>query len=186
MAHLIYSLNMSLNGYCHPEDRVADQSRYEYALEVLLSADAFLLERATYDLLTPYWPEAVTKSDLPKYMQYLALELQSIPKYVVSSQPLTYAWHNTEVICGEGIDQVSQFLNGVSGTVVLFDSPALGAALVEAALINEYHLLVMPFIGTQEKRAFEGVKTKQKLALQVAQKLSKDMALLKYTPEYEC
>lgn len=182
MAHLIYSLNMSLNGHCHHEDAVVDKEHHEYALELLHDSEALILGRHTYDLFAAFWPEAATRRDLPKYMQYLAMELQSIPKRVVTTRPLEFPWQNTEVLKGPDIENTRQFLSELTGNVVLFGSPALGASLADAHLINEYQLLLEPFISPQGKQAFDGAKRWQRLMLLGARRLNRDVMLLRYAP----
>ncbi|MDO6706958.1 dihydrofolate reductase family protein [Photobacterium sp. 1_MG-2023] len=183
MAHLIYSLNMTLNGHCHHADAVVDQEHHEYALELLHASEALILGRHTYDLFSAFWPEAATRRDLPKYMQYLAMELQSIPKRVVTTRPLEYFWQNTEILKGPDIDQTREFLSGISGNVVLFGSPALGTSLADANLINEYQFLLEPFISNQGKQVLDGVKLRQRLMLLEARRLNRDVMLLRYASE---
>ncbi|NAW63963.1 dihydrofolate reductase family protein, partial [Photobacterium halotolerans] len=181
-AHPIFSLNMSSNGHSHNEDLVEVIEHSDYALELLHDSEALILGRHTYDLFAAFWPEAATRRDLPKYMQYLAMELQSIPKRVVTTRPLEFPWQNTEVLKGPDIENTRQFLSELTGNVVLFGSPALGASLADANLINEYQLLLEPFISPQGKPAFDGAKRWQRLMLLGARRLNRDVMLLRYAP----
>jgi dihydrofolate reductase len=183
MAHVIHSINITVGGSCHHADAVADDDHHRYALELVASSSAVLLGRNTFDLFASFWPEAVTRSDLPSLMTDFAAELDAKPKYVVSSRGLETAWKNTRLITGPELDEVRKVLAGTPGTVVVFGSPGLGTSLAAAGHVHEMHMVAQPFIGGAALRAFDGLGVRKKLALLEARPFRSGAVLLRYRTE---
>jgi dihydrofolate reductase len=125
MAHVVHSINTTVGGSCHHADAMADDDHHRYALDLLTSSSAVLLGRNTFDLFASFWPEAVTRSDLPSHMTNFAAELDAKPKYVVSSCGLETVWKNARLVPGPGLDEVRHLIDSTRGTVVVFGSPGL-------------------------------------------------------------
>lgn len=66
MAHVIHSINTTVNGGCHHEDVVADEAHHEYALRLLARAEGMLLGRTTFDLFAGFWPAAISRTTRPQ------------------------------------------------------------------------------------------------------------------------
>jgi dihydrofolate reductase len=147
MAHVIHSINSTVNGSCNHADTVADEEHHRYALDLMVSASAVLLGRNTFDLFASFWPEAVRTPDLPSYMRSFATELEAKPKYVVSGRSLATEWKNTNLLHGPDLCEVSRFVTNISGTVVVFGSPGLGTSLAAAGLVHEIHVVFNPISG---------------------------------------
>jgi dihydrofolate reductase len=180
MAHVIHSINITAGGSCHHADAIADEEHHRYASDQLASASAVLLGRNTFDLLESFWPEAVNRPDLPSYMTDFAAELEAKPKYVLSNRSLTTEWKNTELVRGSELGAVGHLINGIPGTLIIFGSPSLGTALASAGLVHEIHLVVQPFIGATERRAFADFDTRKSLALLEARPFRSGVVLLRY------
>ncbi|MCM3900661.1 MAG: dihydrofolate reductase family protein [Pyrinomonadaceae bacterium] len=183
MARVIHSINITVSGSCHHADAVADEEHHRYALDVLRSASAVLLGRNTFDLFSSFWPEAVSRLDLPSYMNSFAADLESKPKYVLSSRSAVTEWKNTTFLRGPDLGEVTRFLNGTSGIVVVFGSPGLGTSLAAAGLIQEIHVLAQPFIGAAAVRVFASLNSRKNLALLEARPFQSGVVLLRYGVE---
>lgn len=180
MAHVIHSINITVNGSCYHADTVADEEHHRYALGLMVSASAVLLGRNTFDLFASFWPEAVRTPDLPSYMRSFATELEAKPKYVVSGRSLGTEWKNTNLIRGPDLREVSRFVTSIPGTVIVFGSPGLGTSLAAAGLVHELHVVIQPYIGPAALRGFDGLKARKDLKLLECRPFQSGAALLRY------
>ena len=158
MAHVISSINITLSGSCHHTDAVADEEHHQYALNLLASSSALLLGRITFELFESFWPEAVTRRDLPSYMSSFAAELDAKPKYVLSSRGLCTQWRNTTLLQGPELEEANRLIREVPGVIVVFGSPRLAASLAAAGLVHELHVVVQPFIPDPGERFMHSVQ----------------------------
>ncbi|HEY5695426.1 MAG TPA: dihydrofolate reductase family protein [Candidatus Saccharimonadales bacterium] len=136
-------------------------------------ADAFLMGRTTYEMLAPYW------AGLPDDdKDGLAEVLTHTPKVIASEGSTVAAWGETTVIKGDIVAEVTKLKNETDTTMVI-GSALLAEELAQAGLIDEYRLLVQPFImGTGKQFFSEGMKTA--LELIEVKELDQGILLLRY------
>lgn len=147
--------------------------RRKAILATYRQADALLMGRTTYEMLAPYW------SPLPDDEQDgLAGMLTHTPKYVASDRPAIARWGTTTTFNGNTISEVEK-IKSKFGTVVLIGSGKLAGTLAKAGLIDEYRLLVQPFVmGTGERFFAEAMNAPMQLIQ--AQELDQGQVLLRY------
>ena len=180
MAHVVYSINITVAGSCHHEDAVPDEEHHRYALELLASADSVLLGRNTFDLFAHFWPEALTNDSLPTYMKDFAIELELTPKYVLTNRALATKWKNTIGLQGPELTEVRELITRTAGKLVMFGSPKLGASLINAGLINELHIVVQPLVGPNKVLAFQDLGVSTRISLIEARPFESGALLLRY------
>jgi dihydrofolate reductase len=114
--------------------------------------DAMLLGRQTYDEFAAFWPNADPADPT-------TAQMNSTPKYVVSTTLEKADWENSTVVSGDikaellKLKQDKQI--GVTG------SPTLVRWLLREGLLDELHLLVHPVAVGAGKRLFEPGKKVQ-------------------------
>ncbi|BDA78171.1 riboflavin biosynthesis protein RibD [Leptospira kobayashii] len=147
--------------------------RRKFIKETYREANAFLMGRNTYEMLAPYW------SQLPdEDMDGLAGVLTHTPKFIASHGPQVAHWGDTTILKGDIKAQVKKLKSEVSN-IMIIGSATLAESLAQVGLIDEYKLLVQPFIMGTGKRFFtESMKTP--LELVEVKKLHQDMVLLHY------
>lgn len=147
--------------------------RRRFIKETYEQADALLMGRTTYEMLAPYW------SDLPDDdKDGLAGVLTHTPKFVASVKPAIAQWGDTTMISGEVEEKIKDLKQNV-GNIMIIGSAILAEALARAGLIDEYKLLVQPFVMGAGRRFFtEGMKTPMQLV--EARQLDQGMLLLHY------
>jgi dihydrofolate reductase len=111
-----------------------------FKLEELLTADAQLLGRKTYEGFAAAWPSRTDEAGF-------AEKMNSMPKYVVSSTLREPEWNNTTVI---GLDDVEQ----LEGTILVAGSHQLVQGLFERGLVDELRLVVYPTVLGSGKKLF--------------------------------
>jgi dihydrofolate reductase len=133
-------------GWAFEFDRGDDGNQFK--LDEVMSADALLLGRTTYEGFAEAWPSR--EGDF-------ADKFNKMPKYVISSTLSEPEWNNTRVI---GIDEVA----GLDGNVLVNGSVQLVNALLDAGLVDELRLMVFPLVLGKGKRLFaETAKTSLRL-----------------------
>lgn len=183
MATIIHSIIATVNGSCSHTDAVVDAEHNAYASDLLASADALLFGRTTFDLFAGFWPQAASSTELPAHIVALGTQLGSIKKYVVSKQKLVTDWNNTFHLSGPLESEVENLRRSIKGNIVIFGSPSLAASLASTNQINEYHVLVQPFIVNSQPRLYELVTTRLTLHLRSVTQFSSGVVLIKYRPE---
>jgi dihydrofolate reductase len=116
-----------------------------FALAEALRAEAWLLGRRSYEFFGARWR--------PRSGE-LADRLNSIPKYVVSSTLVDPDWHNSTVLEGDVVTEVSKLKQELGGEIVVPASYQLGRTLIEHDLVDELRLVVFPVVLGAGERLF--------------------------------
>jgi dihydrofolate reductase len=118
--------------------RPGDDRADEIQAELVLSCDAMLMGRRTYDGFAPVWP---TRSGDPVSDQF-----NSMPKYVVSSTLKDPEWNNTQVIDGDVAGEITRLKQAAGKDIVQYGFGAVSRLLIEHALLDELRLWIHPLI----------------------------------------
>ncbi|MCC3275212.1 dihydrofolate reductase family protein [Arthrobacter sp. zg-Y20] len=110
--------------------------------------DALLLGRTTYELLWPYWQDALDPLDL------VADHINRMPKYLVSTTLTDPGWNNTRLIRGDVLAGVQEIKAHGTGEVQVHGSYQLARSLYDAGLVDGYRLLILPVTVGAGKRLF--------------------------------
>ena len=117
-----------------PSDEGADQIQ----TDLVLSCDAFLMGRRTYDGFAPVWP---TRSGDP-----FSDRINTMPKYVVSTTLKDPEWSNTQVIDGDVAAEITRLKQAPGKDIVQYGFGAVSRLLLEHGLLDELRLWVHPLI----------------------------------------
>src|SRR6476469_7697975 len=88
-------------------------SRADYIRESILSCDAMLYGRKTYEMLAPYW------SSLKNNEMGVADKLNNAPKYVVSSSLQKAEWGDSTIIRGNIIREIEKLKTSSGGDILV-------------------------------------------------------------------
>jgi len=193
MRKLIAAINMTLDGFCDHTAGIADDEIHEHFNEILRNAGTFLYGRITYQLMESYWPSLVKKPSGNKPNDEFAVLIDNVPKIVFSRTLKSVSWKNSELkkeILKEDILELKQSRNGGmesrskssvgSGGMdsrsqgpadnggnknIYVGSPSLIVALTQLDLIDEYHIVVQPFILGSGLTLFKNIRDKINLKL---------------------
>ncbi|TCM36998.1 dihydrofolate reductase family protein [Kribbella sp. VKM Ac-2568] len=106
-----------------------------HSLAALERSDAFLMGRRTYETFARQWPTATGP-----YADFL----NRMPKYVFSSTLAEAEWDNTTVIAGEVVEGVRALKQAGGNDLVVYGHGRFGQALVDAGLVDELTLTIVP------------------------------------------
>jgi dihydrofolate reductase len=118
--------------------RPSDERRDQIQADLLLSCDAVLMGRRTYDVFAPVW---VTRSGDPTSDQ-----MNSMPKYVVSRTLKDPQWQNTHVIDGDPVAAIRRLKESPGKDIVQYGFGDVSRLLLQHGLLDELRLWVYPFI----------------------------------------
>ena len=171
MGLLTFSINVTLDGCIDHEEGIADAETHAWFTRLMNEHGAILWGRVTYEMMESYWPAvACGEVESPPAMREWAMNLETKPKYVVSSTRRNFPWTNSHHLSGDLRTEV-QKLKDATPAGVLLGSGVLANELDRFDLIDEYRLLVHPRIvghgptlyhgGLLSTRRLEMVSTEQ-------------------------
>ncbi|MXV53007.1 reductase [Pedobacter sp. HMF7647] len=170
MKKLILEEWLSLDGYAEDKNGKLDffpetkANRYSDLdqLNFLESIDTILLGRKTYELFVDFWPTATNDVEI------IADRLNSIPK-IVFSNTLKKApwgkWPDAQVLSGDAMEEVKKLKEKDGKDMVLWGSISLAQSLMQANLIDEYHIQICPVAAGGGKALFPGADHYKNLKL---------------------
>jgi len=149
VGRLIYSLNVSLDGYAESLDHSLDWANVDDELHAWFNdqartLDASLYGRRMYELMSSYWPTARDDPAATGPMRDFAGIWLATPKIVFSSTLTTVDW-NSRLARGEVADELARLRTEFEGDIDV-GGPTLASAFIRRGLVDEYQLLVHPVI----------------------------------------
>ncbi|WP_201373054.1 dihydrofolate reductase family protein [Ktedonobacter robiniae] len=156
MRKLIESTLISVDGVFAETDfskffAYQDETYLRDGLGLLLSGDAILMGRSTYESWAKIWP----RSPHP-----WAERLNTIPKYVFSSTLETASWNNSTLVRGDVVAEVSRLKQQEGSNLLIFGHGLLGETLLKHHLLDGLDLSVHPLVlGHGRQFLREGLNT---------------------------
>jgi dihydrofolate reductase len=144
MRKIINSTYLSLDGVVEaphlwpPHGGQSDERAGRIQTDLLLSCDAVLMGRHTYDGFAPVWP---TRSGDP-----YSDRINAMRKYVVSTTLRDPDWNNTEVIGRDVAATIARLKEEPGQDIVQYGYGAVTRLMLEHGLLDELRLWVHPLI----------------------------------------
>jgi dihydrofolate reductase len=114
-------------------------------------ADAYLFGRRTYEAFARDWPA------MPDLTDPVAASLNGRPKYVASNTLTSGGWDPTTVLSGDVASQVAELRRQPGKELQIHGSARLGAAMLQAGLVDEVRLVVAPVVVGAGRRMFDEI-----------------------------
>ncbi len=171
---------MTLDGYFEGE-KPWDLSFHEKAwgpeLERLSEkfgeeGDLLVFGRKTYQGMAAYWPEAEEPSRIKDMMN-------SIAKLAVSRTLADATWNNSRVV-SDPVAELSRLKRKDGRTIFIFGSAKLVASMLEAGLVDEYRLCIVPILIGKGNPLFKQAESLKELTLIATERTEKGAVLLTY------
>jgi dihydrofolate reductase len=148
MCKIIYKYNVSLNGLIEmpgsfPDWVIADEELFRYMNNLERQVGGYLWGRGMYENNQALWSTAGTQSMEPFLVEYMEIWKQ-IPTIVFSST-LDRVGGNARLERGDPVAVVSR-LKEQTGPDLSVGGVQLASALMQAGLVDEYHIFVQPII----------------------------------------
>jgi dihydrofolate reductase len=167
MRKLIFSTNVTLDGFIDHTAVIADDELHEKASELLRSVDVILYGRIAYQLLAEYWPTAPSDESLSPSVKEFAITINQVDKIVYSKTIENVSW-NTKIVREVDPKEIRamKFLPGKD--ILLGPGARIAQTFMSLDLIDEYRLLIQPIILGKGKPLFTD-NDKQKDLLLIGQ-----------------
>jgi len=173
---IVVSEFMTLDGVMEaPQDwsfdfQTDDTAKFKH--DEMFASDALLIGEVTYQEFAKSWPSRTGD---------FADRMNSVPKYVVSTNLKELAWHNSQLISQDVVAQIAALKQQPGQDILVAGSGVLVRTLMENDLVDEYRFLIHPLVLGQGKHFFkDGAQAKLKLL--EAKSYESGMVLLRYQP----
>jgi dihydrofolate reductase len=123
----------------------------KFKMDELVSADAQLLGRVTYEGFAAAWPD---REEMPGPEGDFAKRFNSMPKHVVSTTLTDPEWNNSSVISGNVPEEIEKLKEQYEGDILVSGSVTLVKTLVENDLVDQWNLMFFPTVLGSGKRLF--------------------------------
>jgi dihydrofolate reductase len=180
MRKITVTENLSLDGIMEAPEKWAFSYQGDDITEFnkagMLASDALLLGRVTYEEFAAYWPKQTNdKSGITDYLNKTA-------KFVVSSTLKKTEWENSTIINGNLVEEITKLKQQPGKDISVIGSATLVQSLMQADLIDEYHLFIIPIVLGKGKRLFKDNNDRKALKLIETKAFSAGVVLLTYQP----
>jgi dihydrofolate reductase len=108
--------------------------------------------------------------------------MNSLPKVAVSRTLDRADWNNTKLVKGDAAAEVLELKRRGEGTIFVFGSAGLSAALIEHGLFDEYHIALVPVVLRRGNALFGRNLNRVPLKLLETRSLSSGCVILRYEP----
>ena len=179
MRKIIFSINMTIDGYADHTAVIADDDLHEFFTDLLDTVDVVLFGRKTYELMAGFWPYAKEDPGSTNSIIKFADKFNSISKVVFSKTLNDVSWNNTILNKGNMIDEVLK-MKKQNGKSISAGSLSIASALIEKQLIDEYWFLIHPIILGKGKQLFEDLTQRSNLKLVDTKTLYSGVVILHY------
>jgi dihydrofolate reductase len=168
MARLIYSAISSLDGYIEDADggfdwAAPDDEVHAFVNHLVRPVGTHLLGRRMYETMV-YWERPPDLAAQASYVQDFAEIWQAAEKIVYSKTLPTPSSARTRIERAFDPEAVRQ-LKQTAGHDLAIGGPELAAQAIEARLVDEYHLFLVPVVVGGGKRSLPDQNVRVKLEL---------------------
>ena len=112
-----------------------------HSLQALRECGGFLMGRRTYEIFAQQWPTAPGE---------YAAAMNAIPKIVFSNTLDSATWHNTTIVRSDVISSVATMKAEAGLDLLVYGHGQFGQTLVDAGLVDELTLTVVPVFADGE------------------------------------
>jgi dihydrofolate reductase len=168
MAKLIYSAISSLDGYIEDADgkfewAEPDEEVHAFVNDLVRPVGTYLLGRRMYETMV-FWERPPDLPAQPRVVQDFAEIWQTAEKIVYSKTPRTASSARTRIEREFDPEAVRQ-LKATAGRDLTVAGPELAAQAIEAGLVDEYHLFLVPVVVGGGKRSLPDRNVRVRLEL---------------------
>ena len=183
MRKLIYSLNLSLDGYVEDASgsldwTIVDEEIHQFFNDQEREFELSLYGRRLYETMHPHWSTALQDPHLKPVEKEYAQIWNAIPK-IVFSRTLDHVEGNATLMRDDLIEQVTK-LKSQPGRWISVGGPTLAASLIEAGLVDEFRIVIHPVILGGGKPFFPNLKAPTNLTLLDTHRFSSGAMYLRY------
>lgn len=149
MTRFTYAMSVSADGFAAAADGSLDWVEMDEEVharfnDLARGADAFVYGRGMWEVMAPFWPNALNEPDAEPVMADFARVWRDTAKVVFSST-LSEVGYGARLVKGDVVDAVPALREEFAGRI-LVGGPGIAAPLIQHDLIDEYVVSVHPVI----------------------------------------
>ena len=149
MGRLIYTLNVSLDGFVETADHspawaTPDDELLTWFNDTTRELDATIYGRRLYEVMAAYWPTGESDPASTEPMREFARIWNAMPKVVFSTTLPTVEW-NSRLVRGDVAEELARLRQEFRGDLGV-GGPTLAAEFIRRGLVDEYRLVVHPVV----------------------------------------
>lgn len=165
MRTVTFGMNISIDGYCDHTIGNASEELHDYFVAMMDDVDLLFFGRVMYQLMFPYWSDVVKNQSGTAHEKRFAEKITSIDKVVVS-RSLDNVVENTRIVRSNPAEELRK-LKQQPGKKISVDSVSMLPELINAGLIDEFHLVVHPVMVGKGRRLLDDGSLHEKLDLKL-------------------
>jgi dihydrofolate reductase len=156
-----------------------DDALRQYHIDLTTSSDCILLSRKMAEEgFHRHWERVAENPADPQYA--FAKPITEMNKVVFSRSLEPSTWRNTELAKGDLAAEVAR-LKGQNGKdIIVYGGPTFASSLLNAGLIDEFHLLVNPTVVGSGRSMFKNLGSNTNLKLRGAMLFDCGVVVLQY------
>jgi len=175
MAKLVYQLSQSLDGYVDHDRMAPGPELFRYFIDQVGGLAGAVYGRRVYELMQ-YWDG--DEPDWGEAEKAFAVAWRRVPKYVVS-RTLKSVGPNATLVEGDLATAIRDLKARLSGEIDVA-GPKLAQSLTDLGLIDEYRLIIRPYVLGHGAPFFAGPTPP--LRLVSSERLAEDAIKATYAP----
>jgi dihydrofolate reductase len=183
MGKLIYTMNVSLDGFVETPDHsldwtVVDDELHQWFNDQFRTIEASLYGRRLYEVMAASWPTAETDPSSTEVMREFARIWNAVPR-VVFSTTLDHVEWNSRLVSGDVGEIYRQIREEFSGDLEVA-GPTLAAQFIRRGLVDEFQVVVHPVVLGAGTPFFPPLEAPIRLRLIDERRFASGVTLLHY------
>jgi dihydrofolate reductase len=177
MRKLIESTLVSLDGVIESPDRwsIFDDEASQLSMQELDNYDAFIMGRVTYEFFRANWASVTGNPYIDR--------INAMPNYVASRTLSEVTWNNATLLGPDIVGAIERLKAQPGKDLIKYGTSRVDDTLLQAGLVDELRVWVMPVVVGNGQRLFEDVEASSlKLTLTDVRKLGNGSVVLTYIP----
>jgi dihydrofolate reductase len=162
---------------------VFDEAMGKYEFDLVSAADTLLLGRVTYESFAGSWPHVPDRPGADPGEVAYARKLNAMRKIVFSKTLPGVEWHNSTLLREIVPAEIGKLKQEPGRDMLIYGSASVIQQLANYGLIDEYQVLVHPFILGDGKPLFKNIKEKVNLKLVNTEARPSGVVVLTYQPK---
>lgn len=185
MGKLIYSMNVSLDGFVETTNHSLDWANVDDELhrwfnDQSRTLDASIYGRRMYEVMAGYWPTGEDDPAGTDVTREFSRIWKPLPK-VVFSTTLDRVEHNARLVSGDVGEVLEGLRREFDGTIDV-SGPNIAGQFVRRGLVDEYHLVVHPVVLGAGTPFWPELETFQRLRLTETREFGSGTEVRSYVP----
>lgn len=168
MRKVVYGINQTLDGCCDHTKVSGTEDIHVYFSNLLRQADLIVYGRKTYELMVPFWPNVAEEQNMPDSINQFARVFDSVDKLVFSRTLKSLEDKRSRLVNTDPVEEILR-LKQQPGKDISLGGIELPLQLIEAGVVDEFHIVVHPVIAGEGRRLFDGIDIKEKIKLKLVE-----------------